>query len=337
MRRNFYLQHPLMAMNDPRMQNLLDEEGLRGIGAYWIIIEKLSMLPEPRTQLEYLRPFCKNRKIPFVYLKKIILKYKLFNLEEDDFFSVEELNPVKKKEQKMVKNSKENVDSNAKNDEKLQKTSRNNSENHANNDSNSLNNNDIAKADNESFKENIKDIITAATVEEKDATATTVINHSCPLNICDDYGQSQQMLHPVRPWQNMVDELTTRTPWLETACMQSCYGELLMRNIQKAVEIFKCHIELYDKGGDLLTMSEVRRYFVNYTKAGKPTSQALRETLIAFEAKQRATLPPNAYLHEQLINGKRTYLGCLIPNDAPARPSDTAFWNEQEHRWISQR
>ena len=337
MRRNFYLQHPLMAMNDPRMQNLLDEEGLRGIGAYWIIIEKLSMLPEPRTQLEYLRPFCKNRKIPFVYLKKIILKYKLFNLEEDDFFSVEELNPVKKKEQKMVKNSKETVDSNAKNDEKLQKTSRNNSENHANNDSNSLNNNDIAKADNESFKENIKDIITAATVEEKDATATTAINHSCPLNICDDYGQSQQMLHPVRPWQNMVDELTTRTPWLETACMQSCYGELLMRNIQKAVEIFKCHIELYDKGGDLLTMSEVRRYFVNYTKAGKPTSQALRETLIAFEAKQRATLPPNAYLHEQLINGKRTYLGCLIPDDAPARPSDTAFWNEQEHRWISQR
>ena len=337
MRRNFYLQHPLMAMNDPRMQNLLDEEGLRGIGAYWIIIEKLSMLPEPRTQLEYLRPFCKNRKIPFVYLKKIILKYKLFNLEEDDFFSVEELNPVKKKEQKMVKNSKENVDSNAKNDEKLQKTSRNNSENHANNDSNSLNNNDIAKADNESFKENIKDIISAATVEEKDATATTTINHSCPLNICNDYGQSQQMLHPVRPWQNMVDELTTRTPWLETACMQSCYGELLMRNIQKAVEIFKCHIELYDKGGDLLTMSEVRRYFVNYTKAGKPTSQALRETLIAFEAKQRATLPPNAYLHEQLINGKRTYLGCLIPDDAPARPSDTAFWNEQEHRWISQR
>ena len=83
----------------------------------------------------------------------------------------------------MVKNSKENVDSNAKNDEKLQKTSRNNSENHANNDSNSLNNNDIAKADNESFKENIKDIITAATVEEKDATATTAINHSCPLNI----------------------------------------------------------------------------------------------------------------------------------------------------------
>ena len=51
-----------MAMNDPRMQNLLDEEGLRGIGAYWIIIEKLSMLPEPRTQLEYLRPFAKTEK-----------------------------------------------------------------------------------------------------------------------------------------------------------------------------------------------------------------------------------------------------------------------------------
>lgn len=30
MKRNFYLQHPLMAMNDPRMNNLVEQEGLRG-------------------------------------------------------------------------------------------------------------------------------------------------------------------------------------------------------------------------------------------------------------------------------------------------------------------
>lgn len=48
MKRNFYLQHPLMAMHDPRMQDLFDKEGPRGTGAYWIIIEKLSILPAPR-------------------------------------------------------------------------------------------------------------------------------------------------------------------------------------------------------------------------------------------------------------------------------------------------
>ena len=52
-----------MAMNDPRMRNLTEEEGLKGLGAYWIIIEKLALLPEPRAQLEYLRPFCSSKKI----------------------------------------------------------------------------------------------------------------------------------------------------------------------------------------------------------------------------------------------------------------------------------
>ena len=96
MKRNFYLQHPLMAMHDPRMQDLFDKEGPRGTGAYWIIIEKLSILPAPRAKLEYLRPYCKSKKMPLSYLKKIISEFQLFNLEEDGFFSPEELNPVKK-------------------------------------------------------------------------------------------------------------------------------------------------------------------------------------------------------------------------------------------------
>ena len=70
MKRNFYLQHPLMAMHDPRMQDLFDKEGPRGTGAYWIIIEKLSILPAPRAKLEYLRPYCKSKKMPLSYLKK---------------------------------------------------------------------------------------------------------------------------------------------------------------------------------------------------------------------------------------------------------------------------
>ena len=49
MKRNFYLQHPIMAMNDPRMKKLIDKERLKGSGAYWFIIEKLALLPEPRS------------------------------------------------------------------------------------------------------------------------------------------------------------------------------------------------------------------------------------------------------------------------------------------------
>lgn len=70
MKRNFYLQHSLMAMNDPRMKHLLEVEGLRGLGAYWMIQEKLALLPEPRAQFGYLRPYCHSKKSPFAYLKK---------------------------------------------------------------------------------------------------------------------------------------------------------------------------------------------------------------------------------------------------------------------------
>lgn len=99
MKRNFYLQHQLMAMHDPRMQKLFDEEGPRGIGTYWIIIEKLSMLPDARAQLKYLRSST-GKKLSITYIEKIIRNFQLFILEEDGFFSPEELNPAKKKGEK---------------------------------------------------------------------------------------------------------------------------------------------------------------------------------------------------------------------------------------------
>ena len=86
MKKNFYFQHSLMSMFDPRMKHLVDNEGLRGLGAYWIIIEKLSILPEPRAQLDYLRAYCDSKKITLCYLKKIILEYDLFELDEDGYF-----------------------------------------------------------------------------------------------------------------------------------------------------------------------------------------------------------------------------------------------------------
>ena len=84
MKKNFYFQHSLMSMFDPRMKHLVDNEGLRGLGAYWIIIEKLSILPEPRAQLDYLRAYCDSKKITLCYLKKIILEYNLLNWKKTD-------------------------------------------------------------------------------------------------------------------------------------------------------------------------------------------------------------------------------------------------------------
>lgn len=322
-----------MAMNDPRMKNLIEEEGLRGPGAYWFIIEKLALLPESRAQLEYLRPFCSSKKISLAYLKKIIMEYKLFKLEEDGFFSPEELNPVLKKEEKAAKNIEESADSNAKNDEKQQKTSRNNPQKRAKNAGKTLSNSTIQKTGTASSKENIKDIITTAAAKEKETAAEGEENS---ITVCDGSGHPQAPLHPVQPWQKLVDNLTEESYWLELACMQSGYGGLLMRHIKAAVGLFKQHIEVYDKWHELQTDSDVRCYFVNYVKAGRQTSQVLHAALLALDAKQQSSTPPDPHRYEQIVDGRRTYLGCPIPNDAPPRPDATAFWNESTHSWGSQ-
>lgn len=345
MKRNFYLQHQLMAMHDPRMQNLFDEEGPRGIGTYWIIIEKLSLLPDAKAQLKYLRSST-NKKLSITYIEKIIRNFQLFALEEDGSFSPEELNPLKKKEKKTARSDRANAVADTKNDENRQKTTEEKMEISNVKQANALNNSTDKEIGREVFKENIKDITTSATKEKETAAADDDFNlpakkqedsagSRTPLTVCDDFGRPETPLHPIRPWQEVVDGLAVRTPWLEAACIHSGYGELLMRHIKAAVACFKKHIEVYDKWRNLLSESDARRYFVNFTNPGQRTSQALYATLLALDAKQQSAAPPDPYRYEQRIDGRRTYLGCLIPDNAPPRPDNTAFWNETTNSWRS--
>lgn len=350
MKRNFYLQHSLMAMFDPRMQNLVNQEGLKGLGAYWIIIEKLSVLPEPRAQLEYLRPFCDNKKVPLLFLKKVIEEYDLFDLEADGFFIVKELNPVRKRDGNSPKKGAKKLVFDAKLDENQQNLPQNKEEIQPDENDNSLKTNDLVNNEVTTIKENIKDIITAATTEEKEETAAADIlqvgvpaaggrppsTPRSPLVACDDFGHPERPLRPFRRWQEMVDELAHNSSWLDLACMKSGYGMLLKQHIKKAVEIFKQHIEIYGKGDDLLKMSDVYGYFINFVRAGSRTSQELRSALLTIDAKEQSagSAAGNPHRYEQLIGGKRFYLGCPIPDDAPPRPDARAVWNEEFSTWM---
>lgn len=159
-----------MAMHDPRMKQLLEIEGMKGFGAYWVILEKLELLPDARAQLEYLRPFCKNMNISFAYLKKVILNYGLFELEEDGYFTALELNPIKKTEKKTAKNCSESADSNPKNERKLQKTAGENCRKQRKKTDNTLVISKYTKQETNVLKYNII-YITSASIKEKEKPA----------------------------------------------------------------------------------------------------------------------------------------------------------------------
>lgn len=203
MKRNFYLQHPLMAMHDPRMQYLLKMEKLKGTGAYWFVIEKLAMLPGSCVDMEFLRPYCKMHKISFAYVKKIILGYELFDFEEDGSFAPAELNPLHKPVQKREEtvadktgkpedsvrktvpkttgNVSESSVSWSKNDEKRQKTSREKAEKRTGKSDKTLNDSIISESVDTDNKENIKDILTTA-AEEKERNAAAADFFQCRVS-----------------------------------------------------------------------------------------------------------------------------------------------------------
>lgn len=185
MKITFYLQHPLMAMHDPRMQNLVAKETLKGLGAYWFILEKLALLPESRAQVEYLHSFCKAYKISFAYIKKVILGYQLFDFEEDGYFMPAELNPVRKRIKKDievdtndVQASEKEIQKTLKNEQKSSKSEQKMLENEPKMLKNeekketfysgkSLKDNSTSPKMHTTNKENIKDIITSAAEKEK--------------------------------------------------------------------------------------------------------------------------------------------------------------------------
>lgn len=118
--------------------------------------------------------------------------------------------------------------------------------------------------------------------------------------------------------------------------MHSGYGSLLKTHIKEAVEVFRQHVILHDNGNVLLNMKDTRQYFVNFVRAGQRTSQELHMLLQGLEKQQSAAAPPDPYRYELLVDGRRTYLGCPIPDGAPPRPDNTAFWNETARSWTSQ-
>ena len=191
MNKHFYLKHEIMAFNDPRVQNMLRQEGGKAYGAYWYIMEKLSLLPDMEAELKYLKPFA-TRNFTYPYMMKIVTKFGLFTVT-DSCFSPVQLNTKcvaepQKAEENTVENSGQNGKKYPDNDVKPGKNAgfstknrqtmdKNRDGNESGINCNSQNNSGLS----DSFiqhKENIRDIITTAAKEKEISAVAATVNHS---------------------------------------------------------------------------------------------------------------------------------------------------------------
>ena len=160
-------------------------------------------------------------------------------------------------------------------------------------------------------------------------TASSVpVGRGMRIRAVDEEGQ--QPLQPVLSWETLVDRLADSRLYMELAGQRSGLGRLFIDHQQQIIGLFKKHILLYGKESGLLFFEDVKRYFSNYLAAGSPTCRMLREELMR-EIKERESRDVSRF--ESVVDGKRMYLGRLIPDSAPPRPDNSAVWDDAHKRW----
>lgn len=160
-------------------------------------------------------------------------------------------------------------------------------------------------------------------------TASSVpVGRGMRIRAVDEEGQ--QPLQPVLSWETLVDRLADSRLYMELAGQRSGLGRLFIDHQQQIIGLFKKHILLYGKESGLLFFEDVKRYFSNYIAAGSPTCRMLREELMR-EIKERESRDVSRF--ESVVDGKRMYLGHLIPDSAPPRPDNSAVWDDAHKRW----
>ena len=160
-------------------------------------------------------------------------------------------------------------------------------------------------------------------------TASSVpVGRGMRIRAVDEEGQ--QPLQPVLSWETLVDRLADSRLYMELAGQRSGLGRLFIDHQQQIIGLFKKHILLYGKESGLLFFEGVKRYFSNYIAAGSPTCRMLREELMR-EIKERESKDVSRF--ESIVDGKRMYLGRLIPDSAPPRPDNSAVWDDAHKRW----
>ena len=171
--------------------------------------------------------------------------------------------------------------------------------------------------------------ITGASETSEVRTASSVpVGRGMRIRAVDEEGQ--QPLQPVLSWETLVDRLADSRLYMELAGQRSGLGRLFIDHQQQIIGLFKKHILLYGKESGLLFFEDVKRYFSNYIAAGSPTCRMLREELMR-EIKERESKDVSRF--ESIVDGKRMYLGRLIPDSAPPRPDNSAVWDDAHKRW----
>jgi hypothetical protein len=88
----YYFSHDSNAKDDPKCVLLIEQLGLEGYGAFWVLVETLRDQPDYKYPLKLIPALARKYNTSSEKVKAVILSYDLFEIENDTFFFSESLN-----------------------------------------------------------------------------------------------------------------------------------------------------------------------------------------------------------------------------------------------------
>lgn len=91
MKEAFYFPHDSNAKDDPKCMLLIEDLGLGGYGAFWVLIEYLREQPGYKCPLSMLKALARKYNTTESIMNDVVKKYNLFVIDDDSFFYSESL------------------------------------------------------------------------------------------------------------------------------------------------------------------------------------------------------------------------------------------------------
>ncbi|WP_455665120.1 Lin1244/Lin1753 domain-containing protein [Phocaeicola sp.] len=335
-----YFPHDASAGNNSRLTLLVDEQGMKGYGIYWALLEYLRQQEGYRCDLRLIKSLSYKFQCCEEDVKDVIHLYDLFIIDGDFFYSpglqirMAVLDDRRKKLSNAGVKGNEVKDLKKKKIEVDGKTSRKASRMacpKACKDVDAVKESRVSKVSKESKEEKASSSATDDDATREEIFAAVAVADDGVLKGKKTENGIATVGKPLQPylgWDRCIDLLAGETVWMEVTAQHSTLGIRFIEDFPHIATIFKDHLRCLGKESSIMSLDDAKNYMYHFV-----TNASTRKKLILALEKSNQSAPAHSPYEQRDKDGNRSYNGLPIPAHAPLRPNDRCLWNEDTGDW----
>ena len=300
-----YFPYEFNMINKSNVSELIETWGPKGFGTYIMVLTELRHHPNYRCSMSAIKGMARRCKVGNILLNEVINKFQLFNVgegEDADMISSPYLDRVMQaydeKHRKLSEAAAKRANKRKRNEEGQF--------------ADSMGALEEKRGEEKRGEENKTTTVVVVVVTDDD-------DNNAPLEF--------------KTWQEYFDQAMTDEYWLESIAMNSGMSRLFVKYREEVIDRFRRHIIGQGKETNMQSVKDVKSYFANFMRQGKPTQKQMAEWLEKRETENHSNRP-NRFETIDPVTGERTYFGNPIPAEAPPRPNDNAVWSRELEQWV---